>query len=255
MKAKRLPTDLTVEELLNALEQPAPTSEEKNGNLIQMPDYNGQFLDTNPVYSFLEAFKLKPGSHKISSKILYKLYKLWNKRAKISHEIFCKQFGDYIPTFKTTAARQNLLYFKLNERGAKLAYYVDQYFKFNKRNFLTNKNYRKHYEEFFRDIGLEPGPIFIEGDVLYHVYDTYMYRRKRKSHPYQRFEVICELFFECKYFDGTNDPWFGVSENIKQLISPQAVANWREGRKRISGKKRKPIKEEDKKEILYPEKE
>ena len=43
-----------------------------------------------------------------------------------------------------------------------------------------------------------------------------------------------------------------MSENIKQLISPEAVANWREGRKRFhENKRRKPIKEENKK-LLEP---
>jgi hypothetical protein len=162
--------------------------------------------------------------------------------------------GLYLPKQKTQSSRLDIVYFKVNEKGAKLSYYTDQYFKFNKRKHISNKNHRKHYEKFFQDINLTPGPLFVEADVLYHVYDTYMYRHKRKSHPFLRFQLICELFFEKKYLGGNNIPWFGVSENIKQLVTPEAVANWREGRKHFNGKTSK-IKEEDKAKILYPEKE
>lgn len=258
MNNKKLPTDLSVEELLAALNQEEATQlqQEQNPNLIPMPEYTGQLPDSMPIYSFIEAFRLKPGPHNVSSQILFKLYKMWNKKDGRNHGSFTMELCKYIPKIHTQANKQDIFYFKVNERGAKLAYYVDQYYKFNKRKYFTVKDYRKHYEKFFEDIQLKQGPIFVEADVLYHVYDTYMYKNKRKSHPYTRFELICKLFFECKFFDGTATPWFGVSENIKQLISPEAVANWREGRKRFhENKRRKPIKEEDKKEILYPEKE
>lgn len=257
MKHQKLPTDLTVEELLKALNQSIVTDEkdqEVNSNLIPMPKYEGQFIESNPVLSFIEAFKLRPGNHLVASHIIYDLFKTWNKLTKVPKISFSAEFNKYFRIQRSYNKNNDVVFYALNERGATLAYYMDQYKKTNKRKHLTSKNHRKHYEKFFNDTGIEPGPLFIEADVLYHVYDTYMYKNKRKSHAYLRFELICGLFFEEKYFDGTNTPWFGVSENIKQLISPQAVANWREGRKRFNDNKfKKPIKEEDKDKIIYPE--
>jgi hypothetical protein len=258
MRHQKLPSDLTVEELLKALEdnhsQLNTDSTNKNSNLIPMPEYTGQYIDSNPVISFITAFNIKSGNHLVASHIVYDLFKVWNKFDRTTNLNFQEEFGKYFRRHKVVSLKKLITYYALNEKAATLAYYLDQYKKTNKRKYLTSKNYVKHYEKFFNDLSIEPGPLFVESDVLYHVYDTHMYRSKKKSHPFIRFELICGLFFEKKYFDKTNRPWFGVSDNIKQHISPQAVANWREGRKRFNdNKKAQPINEEHKKEIIYPE--
>jgi hypothetical protein len=59
------------------------------------------------------------------------------------------------------------------------------------------------------------------------------------------------LYFDNKFFDGSEVLWFGVDQSIKQHISTQAVTNWRQGRKR-RGKKSK-VSKEDEDSIIYPE--
>ena len=256
MKLQKLPSDLSVEELLKALQDNIPDSpkEEVNSSIIQTQEYTGQYLSSYPVLSFIDAFKIRRGNHLVSDHILYNLFKVWDKITKLTKRDFNTELARYIEVQRSSVTKIDIKYFKVNAKAAKLAHLVEEYKKTNKRKYLNNKNYRIHYEKFFNDLDITPGSLYIEADVFYHVYDTYMYKRNRKSHPYLRFELICGLFFEQKYFDGTNTPWFGVSENIKQHISIDAVSNWRKGRMQFNeNKNRKPIKEEDKVQILYPE--
>lgn len=254
MKLQKLPSELTVEELLKALETSSkeePTNTPINHSL-PIIDSTNEISYSFPVASFLSAFNIKAGKNKVSGAILNTLYNLWNKENKLSRSEFNNQMNYFIKTdieFKNKTLHR---YYHVSENVVNLIKYIDHYRKTNKRKYRTNKNYKKYYEKFFKDIGIERGPLFIEADVLYHVYDTYMYKRNRKTYSYHNFELVCTLLFETKYFTGYTAPWFGVSENVKQHISIEAVSNWRKGRK-LRGIKQKTIKEEDKEKIIYPE--
>lgn len=252
MKLQKLPNDLSVEELLKALEQ---TSKEENQKAFSqsLPDVDeNEFNDAYPVASFLNAFDIKDGKNLVSDAVLYSLFKIWNKETKLDKNWFNKQLLKFLNFKKITRGQTNKKFYYVNDSATKLVKYIDHYRKEKKRNTRTNKNYKKYYEKFFKDIGIERGPLFVEADVLYHVYDTYMYKRNRRSYPYHNFELVCTLLFEVKYFTDYSSPWFGVSENIKQHISKEAVSNWRKGRK-LRGIKERKVKEEHKDKIIYPE--
>lgn len=252
MKLQKLPNDLSVEELLKALEDTSK-SEKKESVSSTLPNIQDDSLNEEyPIASFLDAFQIKNGNALVSDAVLYKLFTVWNKTSGMNKNLFNRQMQMFLLRAPVKRGNTTKVYYRINEAATKLVKYVNHYHKEKKRNQRTNKNYKKYYEKFFKDIGIESGPLFVEADILYHIYDTYMYRRNRKSYSYHTFELVCSLFFEVKYFTDFTAPWFGVSENVKQHISKEAVENWRKGRK-LRGLKTRKVKEENKQEILYPE--
>jgi hypothetical protein len=252
MKLRKTTNELSVEELLKALEE-SNVAEQKPQEIINstLPVVNfEEFNDTVPIASFIHAFNLKDGKHLISHIPLFTLYKLWNKGSGTTVDEFTREMNYFFISERRRSGSVFRTYYRLNENALKLIKYIDHYRKDSKRKYRTNKNYKKYFEKFFADIGITGGDLYIEADVLYHVYDTYMYKRNRKSYAYHSFELVCTLLFETKYFTDFTLPWFGVSENIKQLISEEAVANWRKGRK-LRGRKTKEVKTKGNK-IIYP---
>lgn len=252
MKLQKLPNELSVEELLKALEDTSK-AEKKEITSPTLPNIENDSLNESyPVASFLDAFEIKNGNSLVSDAVLYKLFTIWNKTSGMNKSLFNRQMQLFLIPSLVKKGKVSKIYYRLNKSATNLVKYVNYYHKEKKRNQRTNKNYKKYYEKFFKDIGIEGGPLFVEADILYHIYDNYMYKRNRKSYSYHTFELVCSLFFEVKYFTDFTAPWFGVSENVKQHISKEAVENWRKGRKRRGLKTRK-VKEENKQETLYPE--
>jgi hypothetical protein len=232
MGKNKYESDLSIEDLLKAVEQD-PTQN------------NNAYVSENPIFSFIENFKITHGTTRVSPKLLYKLYRAWNKKHIISQLQFNKEFTKYYPQYTTNP------YYLLNSEIAKL---VEQIEKLNKpkKYSVKYKSVHQHFNRFLNIHNIKPGKLFIEADVFYHVYDTWAYRNKiRKNFSYERFATICELYFDSKFFDGSEVLWFSVDESIKQHISTQAVTNWRQGRKR-RGKKSK-VNKEDEDNIIYPE--
>lgn len=231
MSKKKYATDLSIEDLLEAVEQ-------------DPVENNNAYVSKDPIFSFIENFKITHGTNRVTPKLLYKLYRSWNKKHTISQMEFSLEFTKYYPQHTTNP------YYLLNTEISNL---VEQIEKLNpKTQSVKYKSIQQHFNKFLNIYNIKSGKLFIEADVFYHIYDTWAYRNKiSKNFSYERFVTVCELYFDSKFFDGSEVLWFGVDESIKQHISTQAVTNWRQGRKR-RGKKSK-VKKEDEDNIIYPE--
>jgi hypothetical protein len=230
MSKKKYDTDLSIEDLLKAL---------NNSSAEDTPVTN------DPIFSFIENFKITHGTNRVSPKLLYKLYRSWNKKHIITQAQFSSQFTKYYPLHTTNP------YYLLNSEIADLVLQIEKLNK-PKSYSVKYKSVHEHFNKFLNLFNIKPGNLFIEADVFYHVYDTWAYKNNvRKNFSYERFVTVCELYFDNKFFDGSEVLWFGVDQSIKQHISTQAVTNWRQGRKR-RGKKSK-VSKEDEDSIIYPE--
>lgn len=121
-------------------------------------------------------------------------------------------------------------------------------------------------EEFVTLHNIKPGSIYIESDILYYFFDYHNHKKQRKLISYYTFVSMCHLYFSSKQL-GYGSTWFGVSEDIKNLITPEWIKVWRQGRVKygyIIRKKSEEIKnkiyedqykteEKQKSNILYPE--
>lgn len=251
----KLTSDLSVDELLSALK-----TEEVNGESVKKEEHSltslpvlkkedNEYKENYQAASFIDAFKITAGNHFIKGSVLYKLFKLWNKGTKLSSRSFHLQLATILKNVSTGQAA-----YKINEKPTRLINYIDQYEKELKHKIRHNKDYRAHFEKFFRDLDIKPGKLYIEGDILYHVYDTHQYNNRRKTYNYYLFENICKLYLEAKFPDGSVLPYFAVDESIKQHIDFESVKNWRKGREKFKHNKiRKQIKDEDKHDIIFPE--
>jgi hypothetical protein len=212
----------------------------------------------SPVIKFLIYYDIKPGTYSISIKTLYKLFRLWNKDHKIEEAEFVRKLHGQFPYGDNR-------FIKINKSLASILIHIEDK---PKRTINTTKgqNQLRYMEEFLSVHNLKPGKIFIECDILYYLFDYYNHKKKRKPINFIAFASMCRLYFKTKQL-GYGSLWFGVNEAIKDMITPEWIKVWRQGRvkygyisKKMSKKKKDQIyttpwydEEAQKKAILYPE--
>lgn len=235
---KKHNTDLSTEELLTALEETPGSTE--------------SFVSSDPIFSFIQTFNIKEGIRKIKCDLIYDLFKQWNKFSYIKPNKFFQEFEKYFQAHNMYAKSMRSRYYLLDNDMLDIIKNIESYKKTHPKNKHKYKSVKKHFESFLKAHNIIAGGLYIEADVFYHIYDTWVYRNKGHNYlSYERFTSVCSLYFTPKRFEGSELIWFGLDSSIKQYISPQAVANWRQGRAR-RGKKSK-VNEEDQNNIIYPE--
>lgn len=237
MDNKKHQSDLSIDELLKALD---------GSNTEEV------FVSTDPIFSFIQTFDIKAGNRKIQCDLIYDLFCLWNKHKRIHKLKFIELFGRYFEVYGTAGYRQRNRHYLLNKEMVDIVKHIEKYKKEKPENKHRYKSYKKHFEKFINTHNITEGNLYIESDVFYHIYDTWTYRNKMNNYlTYKKFVNISSLYFEPKHFEGSELVWFGLDSSIKQYISSQAVANWRQGRAK-RGKVSK-VSKEDETNIIYPE--
>jgi len=233
---KKHNTDLSTEELLNALDG----------------DTSDAFVSSDPIFSFIQTFNIKEGIRKIKCDLIYDLFKAWNKFSEINRLKFFQEFEKYFQAHNMYAKSMRSRYYLLDNDMLDIVKNIEGYKKTHPKNKHKYKSVKKHFENFLKEHNITSGGLHIEADVFYHIYDTWTYRNKMHTYlSYERFTSVCSLYFEPKHFEGSELVWYGVDDNIKQYISINAVTNWRQGRAK-RGKKSK-VSKEDEDKIIYPE--
>lgn len=223
-----------------------------------------EYID-NEVIKFLAYYDIKPGSYKVNSKILFKLFKAWTKDKTYKYADFFRNIQlQFNPTQKKLH-HEKFTYFKIDKNLVKITRFLEEA-KPKKITFRKTMFYKRFMEEFIEEHKLDKGPIYVEADILYYLFDFYNQKKGRRGIGYERFVSVCHLYFNEKQL-GFGSTWFGVNESIKNMITPEWVSTWRQGRVRygyITKNKtpeqksklylQKTIKEETQKQkILYSE--
>lgn len=230
--------DISVEELLKTLE--------KGDNAKKPPP-----TETNdPVFDFLAAYNILPGKHKIAEQLLFKLFKQFNKIYNKNRRQFNIDVGNYLPHAYSGIKKFYLInqdYLQIGETLLKIV--SGKKIKVN-----TSKAHINQFEAFMDQNSLHPDNLFVEGDILYYVYNNWCDKNKRRHMAYTKFLQLCEMYYEKKRMSNNNIYWFGVNENIKLLITKEQVLNWREGRaKKYGNDKPDKIAANKVQEVLYGE--
>jgi hypothetical protein len=228
--------DLSVEELLASLE----TEDESIAT------------STNPVIAFIQTFEIKEGKNKIPLPSMYKLFTAWWNKGGFTATKFHVEFSSY---FAKHGHGDNYSHFhyKLDNNVNDIIKHTEFYRKSREQNKVKSKFYRRHFENFLNKFNIKAGSLHVEGDVLYHLYDTWCYKNKRIPLTYNSFVSICSLYFDQKYFKNSEIVWYGVDSNIKEHISATAVSNWRQGRQRREKSKNYKVQKEDEQNVIYPD--
>jgi hypothetical protein len=259
-KTPKLLNEFSVDELLQMFN--SSNTEEQQ----EFKELNEEDKIQNVVIKFLIFYDIKPGIYKINGKTLYKLFRSWNRgNDPISYDLFVKQMNGQFKTKNQMLYGKNNPYFSVSTSLAKITKHIEEKSKKIVR-FKKSKNYLRYMEEFLNRHNIKPGNIYVESDVLYYMFDSYQHNKKRKMMNYFNFISLCNLFFETREL-GLGTTWFGVSEEIKNLITPEWLTVWRQGRVKygyIQKKTRQEVKtkihttkwtteEVQKRKMLYPE--
>jgi hypothetical protein len=245
MNKPRLPQELSLEELLKAAstEEPVKTSTSPKAQ------------SRDPILHFLQAFDLKPGTNEVSWSILFQLYNAWKVGPSMPIASFKKRMSSYLGSYKN---------------NGRLAYYLNKDLNYLAGDLQAERDGRSHYrtksrlwlnhiQKFFNSTQLTAGSVYVEADVLFYIYNRWCDQTRKKQRLSLRdFSTICTMDFDSKILANSSQVWFGLSANVKELITKEEVRNWRAGRKKYVKEEKGLEKTKDfkeaRKEILYAQK-
>lgn len=235
MDTKKSNTDISIEDLLGALDN----------------DVSDEHSTGNNVHDFVLAFDFKPGETKIKGALIFQLFATWNTKEKIGKMAFYQMLNKFFPQ------EDGRPIYWLNKEATQIFKHIEDQKKSwiprAAQNTLKNKRIRINLERFIEEYGIKAGNLYIESDIFYHIYDTWCYKNRRNSMSYNRFVNTIMLFFKYKRLGEEQAKWFGLDESIKQHIDVEAVKNWRQGRVRRGKSEKYKVKEENIGNVIYPE--
>lgn len=241
MSRNKLPHQLSEEELLEQLQ-----NEEK--------DSTTEIIDSqDDILSYLAAFNITSGTVKITSSVLYKLYKEWSKNP-VERLAFGYRLAEILPKEKER-------YYLINQDSIFLNKELAKWRVIKKKNKVKSPKWHNHFKAFLNHYGLKKGPVYLEGDMIYWLYDKWEYNRGKKGHILNRvaFGSFCKLYLGEEKRTAYSR-MYGVSTEIYNHLSPETVLkfrtlkkeHWNETRKKISKRNKekqlKELQEEFKKE-------
>jgi hypothetical protein len=211
MESRKLLNKLTNEELLEQIKNEEETVEE---------DYFNDFL------SFISAFKIGNGEHRVYLTDLYKLYKEWSNNP-LTRNSFSHEVGKYFTVVVTRGKR--VVHIDAHPSHILKELYEAR----NKRNKTKSKVHSKpwinHFNAFLKAKNVEKGHYYLEAEIIYWLYDKWCYETKRKSHiSYLTFIKFLDLNFERKRILSSRRYFYGVDEKIKEQYSEKFIHEYRE---------------------------
>lgn len=222
MGLKRLPSEQSLDELLNTLER----SEEKS---IVGPT-------SDDVFSFISTFNILPGDEPVLKNVIYELYKNWSndplnrvkfgiKMSKhfLNHQIGPKQYYK-LNTSSLTIQKETLIHVEKRK--------VDR---------TKSPSWQKHFNDYLGYHKITKGKTWVQSFVLFHFYDKWCYKNKRKCMLSETtFFNFCKLYFDYKRNTESRMMWFGVNkEFVDQFLSPQKLTHLQQAREKKYGKRQK----------------
>lgn len=233
---KLISPDLSDEALLAAIEQYGKNIDDTP--VITKPNKDKTLDDTteDPIVVFISHFNFKRGKIPVNAKLVYELFKGWNRIFKINYNTFKQKFGLFYPS-KKIAGQQHFL---LDVTGTRVFNHISELDIFQKKpkKFIRKT---KDIDEIHRFLTVNKllfenwdDGIYVEVDVLYHVYDTWSYKQEIPSIPYLTFKRVISSVMPSRlvynYILTVR-----VNRNISTLITKESVSNWRLGRPKTGG--------------------
>lgn len=193
-------TELTEAELLELIKD--------EPNTITVYDW------ANDVMEFISVYNLKSGEEQITTKLLYKLYRLWSKNP-VTNAILTNTLTDLFPSRRNNA---NVIYILLDKSTLNLKEEAYKYIK--KQDKSKNKKWLEHFYKFKHELCIEKGGLFIKDTVLYNIYDKWCYK-KRSSVSIAQFNNFCKLHYNFKIID--RHYWFSLNESITKQLTENMI--------------------------------
>lgn len=223
---KKLPGELELDQLLKAL------TEANDEQHTETPEYDDDIL------GFMNKFSIKTGDQKVSSPLLYSLYKQWSSKPIKRNAFTIRLKNLFEGKFEKI---DNVTFFFINKESRALAPEVWDFFKkYKKRSVTKQINLIKHFDSFRTECKIKPGNRVISATILYYIYLKWTTETKKRSimKP-DNFFKFCRLFFKTR-----NIKYIGIgyliSDSIFEYIPKERVDQMTE--ERLRGKEKKEQK-------------
>ncbi len=225
------PNSRSTEELLKDLE-----SEEDVSWLddISEDDYK------NDIISFISAYNLQQGPHKINKTVLKYLYQQWS-----SKPLALGSFYNEMAKFFETQGNGDKSYYFVNHDAITLSKRAYELVKKRTRKPTSSPKIKQHFDAFLNKHNIKAGNVWIKSYVLYYIYDKWTYtNRKSKPLGYKSFLAMCTLYFPKRRTAGVHI--FRVDPSIYKVVSKRKIKHLEEAKENYV-KRRRKVKKEGKK--------
>lgn len=227
------PGSLTNEELQDLLNNTESKEEDDNfDNIIS------DLHSSENCLIFLSNFEVVPGTHQVKSDLLFKLYQTSTK-----HYVTKKEFEEVLNRYLVHQVYKGQRLYYINQSALKLTKKTYQLLSYTKRNSkIKNPKYKAHIEIFLKKFDIKEGKTWVEGRILYHVYDKWIYKNKATNYlAKHEFLNFLKLFFNYKQLTTNRLWWFQIDESYKNHITEEELKQLDEGFKRKTkhGKEKK----------------
>jgi hypothetical protein len=200
---KHLLTSKSTEELLEELEG----SEEG-------PEIDIAYAD-NPVYLFLQRYKIKPGKMLVHKKHLFTLY-MKTVMAPISKAKFITELGEFLDV------EGNSVYINQNIAEVNRASRLDAKKKVNNQLILSSKIMKK-FEEFLKAFNVEAGEdVYITAKSLYYFYQQWTYETKKRPSSYRTVINLIPIFLK-QPINITEEQHYGINKSILEKVTQEQI--------------------------------
>lgn len=170
---------------------------------------------TDDVLGFISTFGLEHGAEKIKQHTLFTIYRVWSKNP-IKKTAFLSQMREY---FETTDFRYTTG-FLINQSAIKLTHAAYKFYT-NENIRLTSRPWAKHFENFLKFHNLSPGERWINGNILYFIYDKYCHatgldKVETLHMSKDTFLLYCKVYLKNK--KTRKGSLYAISDNIQSFF-------------------------------------
>lgn len=211
---KTLPSTMSYEELLAAMEQEESLSpEESTSSTEEILEYE------NNVVPFLSHFNILPGETPVSKKLLYHLYKksVDEPRDTLS---FNRIVGQFLGHYRNYSGN----FYMINQDQFAISSHIFKLFTQSHITKTKSNTYQKHFLTFCDIKNVTKGTHWVQGFVLYEIYrDFCRDRHKRAAFSYETFFTFLKENFKYKRVNKNRSMWFAVNEEAKNYYTKEQL--------------------------------
>jgi len=217
MSKKTLPTAMTYEELLAAMQAEENFSAEEE--VSNTPVIEEILEYENNVVPFLSHYNIQPGEMTVSKKLLYELYK-----KHVDEPLEPLQFHRIVGKFIGHYSNYSGNFYRINQNQFAISAHIFKLFTESTVTKTKSDTYQRHFQNFLTTKNITKGKNWVQGYVIYEIYlDFCRDRHKKPSLSYRNFHEFLKQNFNFKRLNSNRALWFAVNDETKSYFNEEKV--------------------------------